>query len=76
MKRSARTALLALSLSVLAVPAFADNAQVYYPGNGPASDTAATATHGKTRAQVNAELVAAQKDGSLRTLDQTVYAGR
>lgn len=75
MKRSACTALLALSLSALAVPAFAANAQVYYPDSSPAPTATATATQGKTRAEVRAELAAAEKDGSLHRLDQTVYAG-
>lgn len=74
MKRFTRSTLIALSLSALSVSAFAANAREYYPGNSPASGTSAV-QQGKTRAQVKAELVAAEKDGSLQTLNQTVYAG-
>lgn len=72
MKRSAQAALIALTLSALAVPAFADS-DVHYPSND--STPSASYQHGKSRAEVKAELATAMKDGSIKHLDRTVYVG-
>lgn len=57
---------------LISVNAFAQNEHVYYPNNN--SYPVAQEAH-KTRAQVKAELVQAQKSGELKELNKTVYQG-
>jgi hypothetical protein len=67
---------LALSLLVSA-PVFAQSNGIGHAGSYQTQPTASTtATGGKTRAEVQAELVAAYRDGSLPSLNRTTYPNK
>jgi hypothetical protein len=73
-----RNLLAGLALSVLvSAPVFAQSNGIGHAGSyqtQPAATT--TATGGKTRAEVQAELVAAYRDGSLPSLNRTTYPNK
>ncbi|MFP3583328.1 DUF4148 domain-containing protein [Paraburkholderia sp. SIMBA_055] len=70
-----RNLLAGLTLSLLvSAPVFAQSNGIGHAGSYQTQPTAATtATGGKTRAEVQAELVAAYRDGSLPSLNRTTY---
>jgi len=70
-----RNLLAGLALSLLAsAPAFAQSNGIGHAGSYQ-TQPAATAS-GKTRAEVQAELVAAYRDGSLPSLNRTTYPNK
>jgi hypothetical protein len=66
---------LALSLLVSA-PVFAQSSSGGIGRAGSYDTQPAATTSGKTRAEVNAELVAAYRDGSLPSLNRTTYPNK
>jgi len=70
-----RNLLAGLTLSLLvSAPVFAQSNGIGHAGSYQTQPTASTtATGGKTRAEVQAELVAAYRDGSLPSLNRTTY---
>nr|WKF62059.1 hypothetical protein HUO10_006591 [Paraburkholderia busanensis] len=76
-----RNLLAGLALSLLAgalgAPAFAQGGGgIGHAGTYQTQATATTPTTGKTRAEVQAELVAAYRDGSLPSLNRTTYPNK
>jgi hypothetical protein len=73
-----RNLLAGLTLSLLvSAPVFAQSNGIGHAGSYQTQPTASTtATGGKTRAEVQAELVAAYRDGSLPSLNRTTYPNK
>jgi len=73
-----RNLLAGLTLSLLVgAPVFAQSNGIGHAGSYQTQPTASTtATGGKTRAEVQAELVAAYRDGSLPSLNRTTYPNK
>ncbi|MGY6153084.1 DUF4148 domain-containing protein [Paraburkholderia graminis] len=73
-----RNLLAGLTLSLLvSAPVFAQSNGIGHAGSYQTQPTASTtATGGKTRAEVQAELVAAYRDGSLPSLNRTAYPNK
>jgi len=74
-----RNLLAGLTLSLLvSAPVFAQSNGIGHAGSYQTqpTTTTATATGGKTRAEVQAELVAAYRDGSLPSLNRTTYPNK
>jgi len=73
-----RNLLAGLTLSLLvSAPEFAQSNGIGHAGSYQTQPTASTtATGGKTRAEVQAELVAAYRDGSLPSLNRTTYPNK
>jgi hypothetical protein len=73
-----RNLLAGLTLSLLvSAPVFAQSNGIGHAGSYQTQPTASTtATVGKTRAEVQAELVAAYRDGSLPSLNRTTYPNK
>ena len=64
--------ILVVAGGLVSASAFAQNEHVYYPAN---NDYPTGQVVHKTRAEVRAELVKAEKSGELKRLDSTVYQG-